>query len=619
MAKKSNSGNHSWNKYHTAQRIKWVIDELDSQRKSQGGRKFVLDGINITSTWLKECGERLDAAYEALEGCNEDCALHVVHYGVGVRVTLQGFKPNEKGNIEVSYSLVFPTTYHNSLCENLGIKDGKCVRGKSSVLLALENSYDPAIEPVEVLQKNDTSKSRFGVLYKDRCIWPWEIGNIRYDPNGVDYKTPMHIQWPPYKSQAEFAELLGNGEFVSLGYDVDGEAVMLDIRQLEIGDIMRLECCYRNGDKDFVLSDSDFDALRMAMNVHEEAIAEEQDSAGTADDADSNGKILSLAKARTKTDITKFLKKFSDKYETTTFIVSPKMDGCALRLFYDGTTGDLVGAITKGKGRNVVDIANLLAAKKIIPQKLRLLNHMGEESIGWEVDPRLKHMITNNDYELIEITGELCASDRKDIAGLLQRKSATAEDIPSGTKFFAYDSETLSTPSKSKHRNSSSLGWRASMIAYYDDLIATLGRWDFDTVYITRVGMSDIRNVVREGINTGCLLYTDTKTYPIDGVVIRVNSNDRFHREGKTSHHPNGAIALKYEETWEPVIVKSVDTSIGVNNVHKVVIGFDTRTIGTRFVRSATAQFVGAHNVKAGDEVLVCLRGCVIPVWKFKD
>ena len=107
-----------------------------------------------------------------------------------------------------------------------------------------------------------------------------------------------------------------------------------------------------------------------------------------------------------------------------------------------------------------------------------------------------------------------------------------------------------------------------------------------------------------------------TDDFPQDGRVVRVDSIDRYLREGFTSKHPKGAFAVK--ERTEGVKTKILDVVWQTGKSGKVtpVAILDPIEIDGATVSRATLNnfgFIEALGVQIGDSVFVERAGGIIP------
>lgn len=350
--------------------------------------------------------------------------------------------------------------------------------------------------------------------------------------------------------------------------------------------LKELEAAYRDGTS--VIDDRVFDSLRRDLGITEDEVQECGVNAARTD------KILSQQKVREMKD----LKSIMDKWGTQT-VISWKLDGCAVRLYYKGC--DFVRAETKGKGVDVTHIMKYVAfPKTTFRQELNI-----SKSEWWVT---------------CELTGPACS--RQAIAGLLNRK-----------KIDEYDTELVKlTKNVKPYVYDTNIGKIISKAETYMESMELLESLRFETVKPVRFnlfGNEDVSELTRDLPETSC---------PTDGVVIRINSNRAYARAGRTEHHPKGSVAFKFEDEWRPAEIKNVQFAQGENNVTKAIVTLkEPMTFGKTVVKKVCSPlrndeivtegyvdkkyFVrrpdgGLIPIVSGQKIEVCLRGTVIPMWR---
>lgn len=124
----------------------------------------------------------------------------------------------------------------------------------------------------------------------------------------------------------------------------------------------------------------------------------------------------------------------------------------------------------------------------------------------------------------------------------------------------------------------------------------------------------DIRLLIDWGFVT--VLETDWSSFPKDGKVFRLDSNESFESMGYTAHHPRGAYALK--ERQQGVVTELLDVSwqVGKSGVVSPVAILQPVEIGGALVSRATLHniaYIKALNLELGCKVEVIRSGEIIP------
>lgn len=234
-------------------------------------------------------------------------------------------------------------------------------------------------------------------------------------------------------------------------------------------------------------------------------------------------------------------------------VASIKLDGAALSLLY--IDGNLVRAITRGDGVEGQDVTDkFLATTTLVPHKI--------------------------DYKgVVQVIGEVAApktveNARNYAAGSLNLKSID-EFRTRAVSFFAYGVQPALTPTyRGDMQELSKLGF------------ATILEQDLD------------------------------KIYPCDGVVFRVNNNERFYELGYTAKHPRGAYAKKERAEHVETTLLDVEWQVGKSGKVTPVAILEPVYIGDALVSRATLNnpgFIEMLDLQIGDRVAVIRSGEIIP------
>ncbi len=232
--------------------------------------------------------------------------------------------------------------------------------------------------------------------------------------------------------------------------------------------------------------------------------------------------------------------------------ISPKIDGAAVSHLY--IDGVYTRTLTRGDGKEGTDITSKFLGSKLIPQKL---HHSG----------------------ILQITGEVAApshvpNSRNYAAGALNLKDPT-EFATRAVEFFAYGVQ----PSHNK--------------TYEEDMLM-----------LKRMGFNTIKDIGIENV------------YPTDGIVFRVNSNNRFDELGYTASHPKGAYARK--ERSKGAETKLLDVSWETSRTGRItpVAILEPVMLGDALVSRATLNniaFIEQLDIQIGDTVHIIRAGDIIP------
>lgn len=382
-------------------------------------------------------------------------------------------------------------------------------------------------------------------------------------------------------------------------------------------ELVKLERWYREGRSN--LPDRVFDHIMAKLGITEEELqgeckdinyAQHYNSIGV--DSDENvdlrgtnypaeSTILSQNKVRDVKELERIVRSWNGKA-----IVSWKLDGCAVRLYYKG--GTFVRAETKGKCRDVTELMEKIEGFPLVIPRGLPVNEQWFQEQEWFV------------------TGELVGINcRRSVpAGYLLRKSVkddNTNETASRLRFVAYDSNIFKFTRKQK--------WIAS-INLYSQMMTMLGyEAGFDVV-----GMCEFKDCdqISDLIANEEPDLRRPQEFDTDGLVIRVNDIKKYVSMGETSHHPKGSVAFKFEDEWRVVRPTRIYGKAGLYNVVKVIAEFKPVSFGDKVVKSAVWQprntvysyledvvYINGKKLEESfdlSEIEVCLRGCVIPQWR---
>ena len=394
-------------------------------------------------------------------------------------------------------------------------------------------------------------------------------------------------------------------------------ASVCETEMIGMKELTKLERWYREGRSN--LPDKVFDNIMAKLGITEEELQKEcndityaqhynsigVDSTENVDLREANypaeSTILSQNKVRDVKELERIVRSWNGKA-----VVSWKLDGCAVRLYYKG--GTFVRAETKGKCRDVTELMERIEGIPFaIPRGLPVNEQWFQEQ-EWFV------------------TGELVGMNcRRSVpSGYLLRKSVDDDDTietANRLRFVAYDSNIFKFSRKQK--------WIAPINLYSQMMSMLKYEVGFMTVEMCEFKGSD--QISELAANEEHDL-PQPQEFDTDGLVIRVNDIKKYVSIGETSHHPKGSVAFKFEDEWKVVRPTKIYGKTGVYNVVKVIAEFEPISFGDKVVKSAVWQPKNGTYNWASDEVHingekleecldlseieVCLRGCVIPQWR---
>lgn len=218
-------------------------------------------------------------------------------------------------------------------------------------------------------------------------------------------------------------------------------------------------------------------------------------------------------------------------------LVEPKMDGLSLELVYQN--GEIVAAITRGDG-NVGDnvIANVKAGR-MAPTTIPL---KGVISVRGEVIMDFPTFNALN--EQLAAAGEKAYANPRNAAAGALRLRDPEECAKRGLRFIAY-------------------GAIGGAFSSQNEAMTALASYGFSTPWEHGIMATDripsvkaLRELVASGL-----------TYPIDGLVFKLDEYHHRDMLGAHSRAPKWAVALKFQQEKVTTIVRSITVQVGRSGV----------------------------------------------------
>jgi NAD-dependent DNA ligase len=242
---------------------------------------------------------------------------------------------------------------------------------------------------------------------------------------------------------------------------------------------------------------------------------------------------------------------------TNELVMTPKLDGAAISILY--INGNLALVATRGDGIEGTDITAKFVNTTRIPQVINLPG-------------------------IVQVTGEIVApkyieNARNYAAGSLNLKSIE-EFSTRAIDFYAY-------------------GVFPNISDSFKSDMYALEREGFNTVFT-----NDLHNV-----------------YPCDGIVCRINSNDKFEAKGFTSKFPRGAYAIKERAEAIETTLLAVEWQVGRTGRVTPVAHLEPVLVGDALVSKATLNnpgFIEMLDLQIGDRVGIVRQGEIIPCIVYK-
>jgi len=279
-------------------------------------------------------------------------------------------------------------------------------------------------------------------------------------------------------------------------------------------------------------------------------------------------------------DLEKWLSKGKGKKE-----LSPKFDGNAMSLFYDN--GVLINALTRGDGEYGLDKTDKL--KHLVPN---YISDKGQVEIRGEVVISLKV------YEEKYYDPNKVSNPRNFVAGLLNRDELELENLQD-LVFVAYSYVRLEDGKS----------------VYVSKAMQNLQDFGFNQKYDVFVRYFDKASDFPK-------LYREFKKYReegspflLDGMVLKFSEELRSNI-GQNSHHPNWALAIKFETLTAVTKILSIDWTVGTTGELSPIANLEPVELLGTIVKKASLYNLGSILKKKmfpGATVSIRKSGEIIP------
>ncbi len=284
-----------------------------------------------------------------------------------------------------------------------------------------------------------------------------------------------------------------------------------------------------------------------------------------------------------------------NKEDMVEYVVEYKLDGLGISLSYEN--GYLISATTRGDGQEGEDVTINVKTIKSIP--LKLMNTRNAEFSG---EVRGEILMTFDEFD--RINSELQSQGKKMFANPRNTASGTIRQ---------YDPQVASS---------------RKLTAYFYDIRPSVDEYEYATQVealniIKDLGLPIEPNyeVVNRGGKLAPLIEkrTDLRSslkFPIDGLVIKVNSVDLQKNLGFVSRAPKWAIAYKFPPTQKTTKIRDITVQVGRTGAMTPVAELEPVHIDGSTISRATLHNmdeIDRLGIRIGDTVVVQKAGDIIP------
>jgi DNA ligase (NAD+) len=308
--------------------------------------------------------------------------------------------------------------------------------------------------------------------------------------------------------------------------------------------------------------------------------------------------MLSLNNAMDQDELQEFearIQRFLKQSEPMEYFVEPKIDGLAVELVY--LDGKLTVGSTRGDGINGEDITVNLKTIRSIPLALRAsarpaphrLEVRGEVFLSRQAFQKI-----NRERE--EEAEPVFANPRNAAAGSLKQLDSTIT-AKRPLDMYCYGVGSV----------------EGASFASYAEFCAALKDWGLKPVPRGQLcrGVDEVL-AYRDRMES----QRDALPYEIDGLVIKVNSNEYQRRLGEIARSPRWAIAYKFKPRQATTRILDIQPQVGRTGTLTPVASLEAVPIGGVIVKSASLHNmdeIARKDIRIGDTVVVERAGDVIP------
>lgn len=300
--------------------------------------------------------------------------------------------------------------------------------------------------------------------------------------------------------------------------------------------------------------------------------------------------MLSLNKAYSLSEISKFIDNIKKVANSFSFFVEPKIDGLSISLKYKN--GKLIQAATRGDGlvgENVTENVMQIAS---IPKQISYLKDL--EVRGEVYLPISQFLKLNKTLEKGKFN--TFANPRNAAAGTLRQLDSAIVYERKLSAFLYY------VVSPQEHN-----------ISTMEQAFDFLQKHNFPITNVFKVvnSIDEIQKFIDDFATEKLTL-----DYETDGIVIKLNELEFYNALGQTQKFPHSAIAFKYEPNVAKTIIKDIFITIGRTGLVTYNAKLEPTELSGSLISFATLNnfnYVRDLNLNINDMVYIKKAGEIIP------
>jgi len=414
--------------------------------------------------------------------------------------------------------------------------------------------------------------------------------------------------------RATLLALLASCSFSATGSPVPAVAAGAQIEELRL-EIARHDRLYHR-EATPEISDSAYDALKQRLaaleQAHPSAVPSAAPLSGIGDDRSGRfptrlhqTPMLSLQKAYSESELRAFHNRVARALarDDLAYVIEPKCDGLAVNVTY--VQGKLLQAVTRGNGSEGDDITVNALQIPNLPQELRGASNPGAAgtAVPDRVEVRGEIYVPFAEFERInaerELAGEPLFANPRNLAAGTVRQTDPADVAGRGVRVVFFG---LGTCEPAALEPSTQTELRAQLVAW--------GLPVLEAALVT--GGDDLLKAVQKlGARRGEL------AYPIDGVVVKLDSRRWQQELGARDESPRWAIAYKLPAERVETQVRGITLQVGRTGVITPVAELTPVSVSGTVVARASLHNqaeIARRDIRVGDYVYLEKAGEIIPM-----
>ncbi len=291
------------------------------------------------------------------------------------------------------------------------------------------------------------------------------------------------------------------------------------------------------------------------------------------------------------------------------YVVEPKIDGVAINLIY--RNGSLDQAITRGDGKRGDDVTQNVRTVANVPLRL----YTGPASTEGKGPGRRREALAGT---RIEVRGEIYMSFQA-FEEVNKERAAKGEPLFANPRNATAGSLKLLDPKMAARRRLRAFTYEMGTCQGLDmpDSHWERLKWLRDHGCPTNPAAEKCAGI--DEVLQKCAHWQQPAhepDYPVDGLVVKVDSAEQRNRLGATSKAPRWMMAYKFAAEQQVSQVKDIEINVGKSGqLTPVAVLEPVQLSGTTVSRASLHNFdeVERKDVRVGDHVLVKKAGEIIP------